>query len=115
MVKKATFGETRERLFVKIYPVGREDVAPLEAPERFAMEIVYFMTPQDAKSEHPTGPGEYWIDRKDVARWLEDGCFRIVSPLDAQVQAEIELTEFQDQWLEWMQQHQIERVRLVRQ
>lgn len=100
---------------MKIYAVGREDLEPLEAPERFAMEIVYFMTPQDAKSEHPTGPGEYWIDRKDVDRWLADGCFRIVSPLDAQVQAEIELTEFQEQWLEWMQQHQIEWVRLVRQ
>jgi hypothetical protein len=115
MVKKATSGETRGRLIVKIYPVGRDDLAPLEAPERFAMEIVYFMTPQDAKSEHPIGPGEYWIDRKDIDRWLEDGCFRIVSPLDAQVQAEIELTEFQEQWLEWMQQHQIEQVRLVRQ
>jgi hypothetical protein len=36
----------------------------------------------------------------------------VVSPLAATSTAEIELTEEQELWLEWMIEHEVERIRL---
>jgi hypothetical protein len=47
-----------------------------------------------------------------VATWLEDGIFTVVSPLDAETVAEIELTEEQEKWLEWMSQNGVTKVRV---
>ena len=55
---------------------------------------------------------EYWIRLEDARRWLDDGVLEVISPLDSQRKAEIELTEEQEVWLEWMIQHEIQHVRL---
>ena len=55
---------------------------------------------------------EYWIRLADARQWLEDFVVEVVSPLDAQVKAEIELTEEQEAWLEWMVEHEVEHIRL---
>ena len=36
----------------------------------------------------------------------------VYSPLDSQKQAEIEITEEQETWLQWLVDHQIEHVRV---
>ena len=89
------------------------DVA-IEMPERFRLEIVYFMTPNDRPGAPSLGANEYWIEPENVERWLDDGCFSVVSPLDAEAVAEIELTEEQERWLEWLKRNKITRVRLER-
>ena len=43
----------------------------------------------------------------------EEGTIRIVSPLDSQSTAELEITEEQEAWLRWMVENGIERVRLA--
>jgi hypothetical protein len=48
----------------------------------------------------------------DAKTALEDGVVRIVSPLDSASRAEIELSEEQEAWLEWMVHSGVEHVRL---
>jgi hypothetical protein len=86
----------------------------LEMPDRFRLEVVYFMTPEDAPQGNSLGGAEYWIEPDNVEKWLEDGCFSVVSPLDAESVAEIELSEEHERWLEWLRKNQITRVRILK-
>jgi len=97
---------------VLVRAVGRSDLAPLEMPERFRLQVVYFMTPGDAIGAPVLGPQEYWIEPAHIERWLDDGIFSVVSPLDAESVAEIELTEDQERFLEWMKRHSVSHVRI---
>ncbi len=92
--------------------VDKPELPAFEMPERFRLEIVYFMTPGDVEGAPHLGPREYWIETENVARWLDDGVFSIISPLDAETVAEIELTEDQERWLEWMLRHEVAHVKL---
>ncbi|MDP7020206.1 MAG: hypothetical protein QGG36_30695 [Pirellulaceae bacterium] len=83
-------------------------------PERFRLEVVYFMTPGDEPGAPALGEDEYWIQLEHAAQWLDDGVVEVISPLDAEAKAEIELSEDQERWLEWMVKHQIDHIRLVR-
>jgi hypothetical protein len=97
---------------MKIYSVEKPELPPLEMPERFRTQIVYFMTPSGERGAPALGPGEYWIRREDALRWLDDLVVSIVSPLDAEAQTEIELTEEHEAWLEWMVRHGLQHVRV---
>jgi hypothetical protein len=96
-----------------VLATDRGDVPPLEVPARFKLEIVYFMTPPGERG----APGdlkenEYWIDQAEARKWLDDLVVYVVSPLDAENQAEIELTEYHEAFLQWLLDHQVQRVRL---
>ena len=87
-------------------------------PDRFRLEVVYFMSPTSSAKGVPI-PGaptcnerEYWVKPEDAQRWLDEGVFTLVSPLDAEAVAEIELSEDQERWLEWMAEHGITHIRL---
>lgn len=97
---------------VLVYAVDRPETAPLRMSDRFRTEIAYFMSTPDEPGVPKLGDHEYWIDSAHVATWLDEGIFRLVSPLDSASRAEIELSEEQEAWLEWMQAHGIQRVRL---
>lgn len=101
---------------VRVYAVGKEAVPPLELPDRFRQEIAYFMSaPGDVGAPVPALPaGEYWISLENANRWLEEGVFYIVSPLDSENKAEVELTEDQERWLEWMIANQVTHVKLTK-
>ena len=66
------------------------------------------------EAEVPKLPsGEYWIRLADAKSSLDEGVVRIVSPLDSASKAEIELSEEQEAWLEWMVKSGIQHVRLA--
>lgn len=92
---------------VQVIPTDQPSVAPLKMPDRFRKEIVYFMTPAEGDGAPTLGKDEYWIRAHDATKWLDDGFFSLVSPLDAESVAEIELSEDQEIWLEWMVKHNI--------
>ena len=92
--------------------VAMPDLPPFSMPDRFKRDIAYFMTPKGEPGVPPLGPGEYWIRQADVRRFLDDGVLVLISPLDSQHQTEVELSEEQQAWLEWMQEHDIQHVRL---
>lgn len=95
-----------------IHSLEKPDLPPFEVPDRFRTEVVYFMTPAGSEGVPDLAENEYWIRREDAAKWLDEGVFSIVSPLDAASKAEIELTEDQERWLEWMVEHQLQHIRL---
>ncbi|HND51255.1 MAG TPA: hypothetical protein PLV92_02620 [Pirellulaceae bacterium] len=97
---------------MQVHAVGRADVSPFPMPARFRTDVAYFMTPGDQPGLPPLGPGEYFVRLDDARRWLDDLVVRVVSPLDAAAQAELELTEEQEAWLEWMVKNKIEHIKL---
>lgn len=96
-----------------VYAVERPDLTPLEMPARFARDIAYFMTPPGERGAPKLPAGEYWISSDDAQRWLDDGVLMLVSPLDSENQAEVEISEEQQMWLEWMVANGVQHVRLA--
>lgn len=92
---------------MQIVAIDRPEAGSIAMPERFRKEIVYFMSPADVPNAPQCGKNQYWIPLEHSREWLNDGVFSIVSPLDAESKAEIELTEDQERWLEWMVKHEI--------
>ncbi len=98
---------------MRVYAVGRADLAPLEMPARFKHDIAYFMTPPGERGAPQLPAGEFWVNLDEAKRWLDEGVLTLVSPLDSENQAEAEITEDQEKWLEWMVAHGVEHVRLA--
>jgi hypothetical protein len=97
----------------RVSAVDRSEVPACAMPDRFRHDVTYFATPpgvQDAPAALPER--EYWIRTDDARRILDDGVITIVSPLDSASRTEIEITEEQERWLEWLLKHGVQRVRL---
>ena len=100
---------------MKIRAIDHPEAPSLEMPERFRTEIVYFMTPAGAGNAPPVlAADEYWIDATEAQGWLDELVISIVSPLDAASKADIELSEDHERFLEWLQRHGVQHVRLER-
>ncbi len=95
-----------------VYAIGRHDLAPFAMPDRFRHDIAYFMSVEATAGDDTIVPGEYRIRLEEAVRWLEDGVFRVVSPLDSASQTEVELSEEQEAWLQWLVSEKVDRVRL---
>lgn len=98
---------------LRLKPVDRPEVSPLPVSARLQGQLVYFMTPPGSSGVPVLAEGEYWIARDDVARWLDEGVFYLVSPLDSANATEVELTEEQEALLTWLQKNDVQHVRLL--
>jgi hypothetical protein len=99
---------------MRVIAIDRPTVSPLELPDRFRMEIPFFMTPPgDRGAPAALGEGEYWIELTEAQTWLDDGVVYVVSPLDAENKAEIELTEYHEAFLQWLITHGISHVKTL--
>jgi hypothetical protein len=96
----------------RLVPVERPDVGPLPISGRLRSQLVYFMTPAGAPGVPELADNEYWIARADVCRWLEEGVFYLVSPLDSANATEVELTDEQEALLTWLSKNGIQHVRV---
>ncbi len=100
---------------MKIVSVDRPEAPPLDMPERFRTEVVYFMTPAGSRAAPATlAADEYWIDLAEARVWLDDLEFSIMSPLDAESVARIELSDDHERFLEWLLAQGTQHIRLVR-
>jgi hypothetical protein len=97
----------------QLVAVDHPEVTPLAISSRLRSQIVYFMTPPDTPGLPVLGEGEYWIARDDVTRWLMEGVFLLVSPLDTENMTEVELSEEQEGLLSWLDRNHVEHVRVV--
>jgi hypothetical protein len=95
-----------------VYAVDKPELPPFTMPDRFRHDITYFVTHPGDKGVPLLPVGEYWVLPEDARRILDDGCLRIVSPLDSDNTTEIEITEEQEDWLAWMVEHSVVHVRL---
>jgi hypothetical protein len=96
-----------------VYSLDHPDTPPKMMPARFRRDIAYFMTPSGERGAPALAAGEYWIDAEDARQWLDAGVLKIISPLDSENQAEIELTEDQEGWLDWLVEHNIQHILLA--
>ncbi|MGB6044260.1 MAG: hypothetical protein WBF93_13970 [Pirellulales bacterium] len=98
---------------ILVYAVEKPELPPLEMPARFKHDVTYFITPPGEQGVPETlAKGERWVRREDALRFYDEGVVRIVSPLDSANTVDVEITEEQELWLDWMIQHAIEHVRL---
>jgi hypothetical protein len=112
--REVTMGTVRiaTELAMRVHAVDQPELTPLEMPHRFKHDIAYFMTPAGEAGVPALGAGEYWVRLDDARRILDDGVLVLVSPLDGENQTEVEISEDQERWLEWMIEHQIQHVRI---
>jgi hypothetical protein len=98
---------------MQIISIDQPNAPPLTMPDRFRMEIPFFMTPPGERGAPASlGENEYWIDLDEARRWLDEMVVYVVSPLDAENQAEIELTEYHEAFLQWLLTHNVQHVKL---
>jgi hypothetical protein len=97
---------------IRVIAVDRPEIEPRVMPDRFRHDVTYFMTPSGERGVSALGPSEYWIHADDAKRWLDEGVLMLVSPLDSTKSAEVEISEEQESWLEWLLANGIEHIRL---
>src|SRR5947207_5413147 len=101
-------------ILMQVIAVDQPQLPPLGLPDRFRMEIPFFMTlPGERGAPAELGENEYWIELEDARRWLDEMVVYVVSPLDAENQAEIELTEYHEAFLQWLVTHGVNHVRVA--
>jgi hypothetical protein len=93
--------------------IDQPEVKPLPISTRLRSQLVYFMTPTASQGVPSLGEGEFWFAREEVAKWLDEGVFYLVSPLDSANMTEVEITEEQEAMLFWLNRHQVQHVRAV--
>jgi hypothetical protein len=97
----------------RVVPLDRPAVAPRPISQRLQTQLVYFMSAPDTPGVPALNEGEYWFAAGDVARWVDEGVFYLVSPLDTANMTEVELTEEQEAFLQWLKENQVQHVRVV--
>jgi hypothetical protein len=96
-----------------LVPIDHTEIAPRPISPRLRAQLVYFMTAPGAAGIPALAEDEYWFAATDVSGWLEEGVFFLVSPLDTANMTEVELTEEQEAFLQWLKDTQVQHVRLV--
>ncbi len=96
----------------KLVPLDHPEVAPFTLSDRLRSQLVYFTAGSGAPGMPELGENEYWFNRDEVTKWVMEGVFYLVSPLDTQNMTEVELTEDQDAMLSWLEQNHIQHARV---
>src|SRR5262249_9302130 len=97
----------------RLLPVDRHDVPPLAISARLRGQLVYFMTPPGSPGVPDLAENEFWIARDDTVKWLNEGVFYLVSPLDSANATEVELSEEQEALLTWLGRNGIQHVQVL--
>lgn len=89
-------------------------VDPATAPARvisprLRSQLIYFVA--DSGPEGPVD-NEYGFNPAEVDAWLDEGVFYLISPLDTANRTEVEITEEQEEFLGWIKEHGVRRVRI---
>ena len=96
-----------------LIPIDRTDGAPRPISARLRSQLVYFMSAPGAAGVPVLAENEYWFAAEEVDRWVEEGVFYLVSPLDTANMTEVEITEEQEAMLFWLDRNQVQHVRAV--
>jgi hypothetical protein len=95
-----------------LVPIDRPEVARRPITPRLRGQLVYFMSAPGEPGVPVLGEKEYWFAAADVTRWIDEGVFYLVSPLDTANMTEVELTEEQESLLQWLKDGRVQHVRL---
>jgi hypothetical protein len=95
-----------------LVPIDHPEIAPRPISARLRAQLVYFMSAPGTPGVPALGEDEFWFAAADVARWLEEGVFHLVSPLDTANATEVELSEEQEELLQWLQDKGVQHVQV---
>jgi len=87
-------------------------IPPREISPRLRSQLNYFVTVAGLPGVPPLGENELWFDPEEVKTWVDDGVFHLVSPLDTANTTEVELTEEQEDFLNWLRAENVRHVRV---
>jgi len=59
------------------------------------------------------GENEYFFAQAEVAKWLDEGVFYLVSPLDTANMTEVEITDEQEALFDWFKANQVQHVKVI--
>jgi hypothetical protein len=104
--------QLKEFAEMKLVSVGRADVKSKVISSRLRSQLVYFAAAPGAQDVPPLAEKEYFFRLNETQNLLEEGVFHLVSPLDTANMTEVELTEEQEELLEWLAAHELEHVRV---
>ena len=95
---------------IQACPLDRPGVSALVISPRLRSQLNYFASAPGEPGVPDLAGGEYWFDPDRVRGWLDDGVIALVSPLDTANMTEVELTEDQEAFLQWLQTHGVRHV-----
>ena len=93
-----------------LIPLDKTEIAPYEISGTLRKQLPYFT---EGKIHDTSDPDRFFFPIARTTELLEDGVFYVVSPLDDQNQAEIEITDEQEDLLEWLVSNRIEEVQVI--
>jgi hypothetical protein len=96
-----------------LVPIDRPALAPRPISPRLRAQLVYFTSASGAPGVPALAEDEYWFAAAEVDRWVDEGVFYLVSPLDTANMTEVELTEEQESLLQWLKDEGVQHVRIV--
>ncbi|GIW88365.1 MAG: hypothetical protein KatS3mg108_2689 [Isosphaeraceae bacterium] len=98
---------------IQLWPLDRPGVAPLPISPRLRGQLIHLCSHEGRPGGAELGPDEFYFAAERVARLLEEGYLELVSPLDTEKMTEVELTEEQEELLEWLRDQGVQHVRVV--
>ena len=93
-----------------VIPLDKTEIAPYQISATLRKQLPYFT---EGRIRDASDSDRYFFPIARTSELLEDGVFYVVSPLDDQNQAEIEITDEQEDLLEWLVSNGIEQARVV--
>ena len=97
-----------------LVPIDRPDVPPRPISDRLRGQLVYFTSASGDPGVPELGEDEFFFAEAEVSRWLDDGVFYLLSPLDTANMTEVELTEEQESLLGWLRVQGVRHARADR-
>ena len=97
---------------MQLVAIGRTDVKPLKISPRLRSQFVYFACQPGQQGIPKLEEGEFFFALKETEKWQDDGVIFLVSPLDTDNMTEVELTEEQEDLMDWLVKNKLEHVRL---
>ena len=96
-----------------VFAVDQPALEPYEISQMLRGQLHYFTEGVNSRRWNDSeNPDKFFFPLERTSELLEEGVFYVTSPLDDQHQAEIEITEEQENILEWIVSHKIENVRV---
>ena len=97
---------------MRLIAIGRPEVKPFGVSTRLRSQFVYFASPPGRAGIPVLEDHEFHFSLHETKTWYDEGVFHLVSPLDTANMTEVELTEDQEDLMEWLVKNQVEHVRL---
>jgi hypothetical protein len=96
-----------------VFAVDQPALEPYEISQMLRGQLHYFTEGTGSRGGKESGNSdEFFFPLHLTSELFEEGVFYVISPLDDQNQAEIEITEEQEDFLDWLVSNKIERVRI---